>query len=281
MTRKKKTVIIVVALMLVIAVSATVLITITRKKRFEEEAENTEVAMLDKDGLTNSASELQEVDAKPEGNNHTGTQTATEKVEGDSQSVTQMTTAESNKPTTESGNTANGNKPTGGTSGSVTSQQTTTQAPTTQTPSTTEQPSGGNQGNGNGGNTHQHTWEAQYRTVHHDEEGHYENVCVKEAYDEPVYEGHYVCNYCGLDLDLAGTNPDTHCVKCGPPMPEDDPFYIPGVITTLGSSYGTIRVQVDTIHHEAVYEKRWIVDKKAYDEQVLDGYKCTTCGATK
>ena len=286
MTRKKKTVIIVVALVLVIAVSATLLITVTKNKRFEEEAENTEVVMLDKDGLTNSASELQEVDTKPEGNNHTGTQTTTGKVEGDSQSVTQMTTEESNKPTTESGNTANGGKPTGGTSGSTTSQYTTaqppvTQAPTTQTPTTTEQPSGGNQGNGNGGNAHQHTWEAQYRTVHHDEEGHYENVCVQEAYDEPVYGTHYVCNYCGLDLDLAGTNPDTHCTVCGPPLSEDDIRYVPGLITTAGSSYGTIRVQVGTTHHEAVYEKKWIVDKKAYDDQVLDGYKCTTCGATK
>lgn len=234
--------------------------------------------MLDKDGLTNSVSELQEVNTKPEGNNHTGTQTTTEKVEGDSQSVTQMTTEEPNKPTTESGNTANGGKPTGGTSGSATSQQTTTQAPTTQTPSTTEQPSGGNQGNGNGGNTHQHTWEAQYRTVHHDEEGHYEDVCVKEAYDEPIYEGHYFCTYCRKDITASGEGP-AHCVGCGPPMPEDDPFWEPGA--TEGSSYSTGRVQVGTTHHEAVYEKKWIVDKKAYDEQVLDGYKCTTCGVTK
>ena len=280
MTRKKKTVIIVVALVLVIAVSATLLITVTKNKRFEEEAENTEVVMLDKDGLTNSASELQEVDTKPEGNNHTGTQTTTEKVEGDSQSVTQMTTEESNKPTTESGNTANGNKPTGGTSGSSTSQYTTTQppvtqAPTAQTPNTTEQPSGGNQGNGN---AHQHTWEAQYRTVHHDEEGHYENVCVQEAYDEPVYEGHYFCNYCEKDITASGEGP-AHCIACGPPYPPDHPQY--GQFETQGSSYSTGRVQVDTIHHEAVYEKKWIVDKKAYDEQVEDGYKCTTCGVTK
>ncbi|MCM1084453.1 MAG: hypothetical protein NC393_12955 [Clostridium sp.] len=64
-------------------------------------------------------------------------------------------------------------------------------------------------------------------------------------------------------------------------MPEDDPFYTPGVITTLGSSYSTGLVQVGTIHHEAVTEEKWMVDKKAYDEKVFDGYKCTTCGATK
>ncbi|MCM1494666.1 MAG: hypothetical protein NC089_02580 [Bacteroides sp.] len=254
MTRKKKTVIIVAAVMLVIAVSATVLITVTRNKKSGVEAENAETAMLGKEDLSNSASEEQEADANLEGNN-------------------QISTEEAEKPTTESGSTANGNKPTGGTNN--TPSQTTVQS-TTQAPNTTEQPTGGNQGGG----THQHTWQAQYRTVHHDEEGHYENVCVKEAYDEPIYEGHYACDYCGKDITASGEGPD-HCIGCGPPMPEDDPFYMPGVITTLGSGYGTIRVQVETIHHEAVYEKKWIVDKKAYDEQVLDGYKCTTCGAIK
>lgn len=206
------------------------------------------------------------------------------------QGYAEATTEEAEQPIAEFGSTADDNKPTGGTSDSTTSQpittqtpttQTpTTQTPTTQTPNTTEQPSGGNQGGGNGGNTHQHTWEAQYRTVHHDEVGHYENVCVKEAYDEPVYEGHYVCNYCSKDITSSGEGPD-HCIVCGPPLSEDDIRYVPGIITTAGSSYGTIRVQVGTTHHEAVYEKKWIVDKKSYDEQIQNGYKCTTCGAVK
>lgn len=127
---------------------------------------------------------------------------------------------------------------------------------------------------------HQHTWVAQYTTVHHEEEGHYEDVLVQEAYDEPVYERHYFCGYCGLDITAAGTDPDTHCTKCGEPLSEDDPFYVPGVITTTGSNYGSKSVQVDTIHHDAVYETQWIVDKVAYDEKVLTGYTCT-CGATK
>ena len=33
-------------------------------------------------------------------------------------------------------------------------------------------------------------------------------------------------------------------------------------------------------YHEAVYEKRWIVDKPAWDEKVSTGFKCE-CGATK
>lgn len=259
MTRKKKTVIIVAAVMLVIAVSATVLITVNRNKKSGVEAENAETAMLGKEDLSNFASEEQEADANLEGNNP-------------------ISTEEAGKPTTESGSTADSNKPTGGTNN--TPPQTTAQS-TTQAPNTTEQPTGGNQGDGNGGNTHQHTWEAQYRTVHHDEEGHYENVCVKEAYDEPVYETHNFCNYCGIDITALGQDVGEHCIPCGYPLSEDDPRYVPGIITTSGSSYGTKDVQVGTTHHEAVYEKKWIVDKKAYDGQLLDGYKCTTCEATK
>ncbi|MCM1171210.1 MAG: hypothetical protein NC393_03695 [Clostridium sp.] len=243
------------------------------------EAENTETAMLGKEDLSNVASEEQEADANLEGNNHTETQITTEKEEEDSQSEPQTSTEEAGKSTTESGSTANGNKPTGGTTNNNPPQ--TTAQSTTQAPNTTEQPTGGNQGGGNGGNTHQHTWQAQYRTVHHDEEGHYENKCVKEAYDEPIYDYHYFCNYCRIDITALGSDPDTHCTVCGPPLSEDDIRYVPGIITTAGSSYSTGQVQVGTTHHEAVYEKKWIVDKKAYDEQVLDGYKCTTCGATK
>lgn len=125
---------------------------------------------------------------------------------------------------------------------------------------------------------HQHNWVAQYTTVHYEEEGHYEDVLVQEAYDEPVYETHNVCNYCGLDITMSGLSTGAHCTTCGPPMPEDHPCYVQG--ETMGSSYGTVKVQVDTIHHDAVYETQWIVDKAAYDEKVLTGYTCT-CGATK
>ncbi len=126
---------------------------------------------------------------------------------------------------------------------------------------------------------HQHTWVAQYTTVHHEEEGHYEDVVVQEAYDEPIYEYHYFCNYCELDLDNEGTDPDTHCTLCGPELSEDDPRRLAGFMTE-GSSWRTEKIVVDTIHHDAVYETQWVVDKAAYNEKVLTGYTCT-CGATK
>ncbi len=166
-----------------------------------------------------------------------------------------------------SGSSGNGSShPSGGTS-------TTEKATATEQPATTEKPSGG------GSTEHQHNWQAQYKTVHHDEEGHYENVVVEEAYDEKIYESHAFCGYCGLDITASGQNIASHCGTCGPPMDPNDPFYTPGA--TMGSSYGTKRVQVGTKHHDAVYEKEWVVDKEAYDEQVLTGYTCTTCGATK
>ena len=36
----------------------------------------------------------------------------------------------------------------------------------------------------------------------------------------------------------------------------------------------------NTVTHDAVYEKKWVVDKQAWTEKVVSGYKCN-CGATK
>lgn len=268
--KKKRIIIIAIVLLLCIAVTTTVVL-ITRnsgRKQENQLADNEDIhteEQTDDISISHDTSE-----------NVTLSSNSTE---GKTESAEESTTEEAKEPTTESGSTADDNKPTGEISGSTTSQPTmtqtttqtsttqtpTTQAPTTQSPNTTEQPVGGNQGGGNGGNTHQHTWEAQYRTVHHDEEGHWEEV-VKEAYDEPVYVTHQFCNYCGIDITASGQDVGEHCIPCGYPLSEDDPRYIPGVITTSGSSYGTKDVQVGTIHHEAVYDKKWIVDKKAYDE---------------
>ncbi len=48
---------------------------------------------------------------------------------------------------------------------------------------------------------HTHTW-VKYvaNTIQHKEEGHYETKVVKEAYDEPQYDWHNVCNKCGYDM---------------------------------------------------------------------------------
>ena len=144
---------------------------------------------------------------------------------------------------------------------------------------------------------HEHVWEpvyktvhhdAEYETVHHDEEGHYEEqeVLVKEAWDEEVTERHhgYLCNGCGAKIETSDDNNSTRGIFIHIMVEHDG-----------NASYGTWGedVVVDTIHHDAVYETQevWIVDKEAYDEQVLvkdaydeqviDYYKCSVCGETK
>ena len=117
---------------------------------------------------------------------------------------------------------------------------------------------------------HKHEWVAQYKTVNVPEKGHNEQVLVKDAYDEPTYgyEYHSFCNTCGLDLTANGINDAQHVKQ-----------------HTLNGEGGSttqkpVEVQTGTIHHEAVYETRYVVDSPATTKQELVGYKCS-CGKTK
>lgn len=118
---------------------------------------------------------------------------------------------------------------------------------------------------------HKHEWVAQYKTVNVPEKGHNEQVLVKDAWDEPTYgyEYHSFCNTCGLDLTASGIN-DTQHVKQHALNGE-------GGSTTQKP----VEVQTGTIHHEAVYETRYVVDSPATTKQELTGYKCSGCGKTK
>ena len=118
---------------------------------------------------------------------------------------------------------------------------------------------------------HTHNWVAQYKTVNVPEKGHNEQVLVKDAYDEPTYgyEYHSFCNTCGLDLTANGINDAQHVKQ-----------------HTLNGEGGSttqkpVEVQTGTIHHEAVYETRYVVDSPATTKQELAGYKCSGCGKTK
>ena len=129
---------------------------------------------------------------------------------------------------------------------------------------------------------HTHDWVEQTKTVHHDETGHYEDVqsgtrtvVDEEAWDEPVYETKAVCNACGYEADSTSEINDHLDTHYDPELGYSD------------ASYSTKRVQVDTIHHSAktheepVYEQEWVVDSEAWDEEVVTGYRCRTCGAEK
>ena len=132
--------------------------------------------------------------------------------------------------------------------------------------------------NNNGSNSsnskpaeHTHNWVAQYKTVNVPEKGYNEQVLVKDAYDEPTYgyEYHSFCNTCGLDLTANGINDAQHV--------KQHALNGEGGSTTQKP----VEVQTGTIHHEAVYETRYVVDSPATTKQELAGYKCSSCGKTR
>lgn len=172
------------------------------------------------------------------------------------------------------------------------SSSTSSTKPTTN--SGTSKPSGNNTSTSNSSNSssssskgdeHKHNYNipitktvhhpAETKTVHHDAVTRQETYTVvdKEAYDEPVYDSHYVCKVCGYDAGKDGDAIGDHSAE-------------------TGHSYTVKKVQTGTKHHDAVthqetktvtvtpaYDETVIV-KQAYDETVTTGYKCS-CGATK
>ena len=120
---------------------------------------------------------------------------------------------------------------------------------------------------------HTHNWVAQYKTVNVPEKGHNEQVLVQAAYDEqvPVTEmkAYSICNDCGADI--AGNiyeHVKDHMIN-----------------DTGNGGYHTewreTVVGYKTVHHDAVYETRYVVDSPATTKQELTGYKCSSCGKTK
>lgn len=133
--------------------------------------------------------------------------------------------------------------------------------------------------NNNGSNSsnskpaeHTHNWVAQYKTVNVPEKGHNEQVLVQAAYDEqvPVTEmkEHSICNQCGADItaDPWGHNKQ-HALN-----------YEAGGFRSVFIEEVT---GYNTVHHDAVYETRYVVDSPATTKQELTGYKCSSCGKTK
>lgn len=137
----------------------------------------------------------------------------------------------------------------------------------------TSKPSNNSSSNSNSSKPaeHTHDWVAQYKTVTVPEKGHNEQVLVQDAYDEPTYgyEYHSFCNTCGLDLTANGINDAQHVKQ--------------HMLNGEGGSttQKPVEVQTGTIHHEAVYETRYVVDSPATTKQELTGYKCSGCGKTK
>ena len=119
---------------------------------------------------------------------------------------------------------------------------------------------------------HTHNWVAQYKTVNVPEKGHNEQVLVKDAYDEQVpiteMKAHSICNQCGADITgFATSHNEQHLLN-----------YEAGGYHTEWKEEVT---GYKTVHHDAVYETRYVVDSPATTKQELTGYKCSSCGKTK
>lgn len=125
---------------------------------------------------------------------------------------------------------------------------------------------------------HQHNWQAVYKTVHHDA------VTHEETYEEPYtyevtvngYEIHDGCN--GYRTIYQAKTKEEVLSKYY------DDAWIDNIMKQYNIKFGCIGWGSAVIGKETktAYETktRTVVDKAAYDEQVVDYYKCS-CGATK
>ena len=188
--------------------------------------------------------------------------------------------------------------------------------------------------------THEHNWKAVYKTVHHDEVGHYEKVyndwveniywsgsCANDAcYDQngnfrdpltgKIYTAEEAINQGGTIYSLTPMNvatpwymlfelyglctlDDIYNLKYDWFWKETDNYpefneyntiyhynysHSPDSWTNKCDGYccstTTRKVLIESKNHHDYVGQKWVVDKAAYDETVITGYKCS-CGATK
>lgn len=132
-------------------------------------------------------------------------------------------------------------------------------------------PSNNNSSNSNSSKPaeHTHNWVAQYKTVNVPEKGHNEQVLVQAAYDEQVpiteMKEFSICNQCGADI--TGRYIEHFEANDG--------------CSGYHSEWREVVTGYKTVHHDAVYETRYVVDSPATTKQELTGYKCSGCGKTK
>lgn len=183
-------------------------------------------------------------------------------------------TSTENKPSTDNSSSSNSNS---GGSSSNTGSGSTNNKPSSggSSNSNNNKPSNGGSSNTGGTSkpdTHTHNWVAITEQVHHDEEGHWEEYVVSQAWTEevPVYEyqEREICNGCGADIT---SDPYTH----------NENHMLNGEAGGWTTQWVQVQVGTNKINHPAVTDKKWIVDKAAWTETITTGYKCSSCGATK
>ena len=168
-------------------------------------------------------------------------------------------TSSSSKPSNSGSNNSNTSKPSNNSSNN----------------SSSSKPSNNSGSNSNSSKPaeHTHNWVAQYKTVNVPEKGHNEQVLVKDAWDEQVpiteMKEFAICNQCGADVTA---NPTAHMKNS---------YLNGGNCGGYHSEWREVVTGYNTVHHDAVYETRYVVDSPATTKQELTGYKCSGCGKTK
>ena len=164
-------------------------------------------------------------------------------------------TSSSSKPSNSSSNNSNTSKPSNNSNNSTGSSK----------------PSNNNGSNSNSSKPaeHTHDWVAQYKTVNVPEKGHNEQVLVKDAWDEQV--------------PIKEMKEFTFCSTCGANITGHAVEHLENSLNCQGyyTDWREVTTGYNTVHHEAVYETRYVVDSPATTKQELTGYKCSGCGKTK
>ena len=131
-----------------------------------------------------------------------------------------------------------------------------------------------NSGNSSNSNSskpaeHTHNWVAQYKTVNIPEKGHNEQVLVQAAWDEQV--------------PIKEMKEFTFCSTCGANITGHAVEHLENSLNCQGyyTDWREVTTGYNTVHHDAVYETRYVVDSPATTKQELTGYKCSGCGKTK
>ena len=201
------------------------------------------------DGTTTESTEVIEVTEETSDNSKTtetsGKKSTTEESKSNEDTDEQKATGSTEGKTSDTQNNTQSNKT------STTQPNKTTEAPSTEASKSTEAPK----------SECSHDWTPIYKTVHHDAVTHVEKVEVPGAM-APIQEDHDICNGCQYDLTANHVGLGDNCPNCGS---------------------GSFHNQLVTVRYEQLYDlvDQTVVDQEAYDEQVLDHYECTKCGATK
>ena len=103
-----------------------------------------------------------------------------------------------------------------------------------------------------------HKWTKVYKTIHHNAITHKEKIW----HDREVTGYQYSCN----------------CGACFSSMDGVNQHQFEAALNEEPGHTGVVSLPVTS---DGYYETITIVDKDAYDEKVLTGYKCTKCGQTK